>query len=148
MVKQLEELVMLTLCLNFLGFNPFRTQNHSANTNKLHFERGFGASAKACCALFQDIQVVDLGIAAITKPKVSHFLLAIHWLRRYPTEGAHAGLSGLDEDTVRKWVWRYCTAIQTLKTHKVSFFTRLIPEARKSNYLYRLFGMQTFRNKI
>ena len=121
MVEQIEENVMLTLGLNFVGFNPYRIQNHSANKNKHHFERAFGASTKACCALYNDLQVVDIGIAAIQKPKLTHFLLALHWLKRYPTEEANSALSGLDEDTVRKWVWKYCCAIQALKTHKVSF---------------------------
>ena len=122
MVELIDENLMLTLGLNFVGFKPSRTRNHSANTNKNHFERAFGASSKACCALFNDLQVVNLElVAAIKKPQVTHFLLALHWLKRYPTEEASAGLYGLDEDTIRKWIWKYCTAIQALKTRKVSF---------------------------
>ena len=119
MVDLIEEQDMLTLGLNFVGFTPHRANKHSANTNKNHFERAFGASTKACCALYHDLQVFDLGLAAIAKPKLTYFLLALHWLRRYPTEGANAGISGLDEDTVRKWVWIYCAAIQALKRYKL-----------------------------
>ena len=128
MVDQVDENVILTIGLNFLGFNPYRTQQHSVNKNKKHFEHAFGASTKACCALFNDLKDLDLGAVAIEKPKLTHFLLALHWLRRYPTEEASSGLSGLDEDTVRKWVWRYCIAIQALKAYKVSFCNICIKE--------------------
>ena len=121
MVFQIEEQVMLTLGLNFVGYTPYRTRNHSATTNNNHFERAFGSSSKNCCSIFYDLQVLDIGEATIAKPKVSHFLLSLYWLKKYPTEEDSAGLSGLDADTVRKWVWKYSTAIQALKTYKVRF---------------------------
>ena len=113
---------MLSLGLNFLGFNPARTEKHAAKTNNSHFERAFGANTEACCSIYRDIQVLDIGSATIHKPKPDHFLLALHWLRRYPTEEANAGMSGLHEDTVRKWAWKYCAAIQALKVYKVRLF--------------------------
>ena len=121
MVQEVEPTLMLRLGLNFLGFNPARTEKHAAKTNKNHFERAFGANAEACCTIFHDLQVLDIGSAAIPKPKLDHFLLALHWLRRYPTEEANSGMSGLHEDTLRKWAWKYSTAIQALKAHKVRF---------------------------
>ena len=58
-------------------------------------------------------------------------------------------MSGLDEDTVRKWVWIYCAAIQALKRYKVRICFNN-PESLtlfETNHLRRLFGLKILLRK-
>ena len=119
MVVEVNADEMLIVGLNCIGFGPERTVNHNATTNRKHFESSYGMDAATCCIVFLHIQVRDIGQMRIDKPKVPHFLLCLHWLKRYPTEQMNAGLFGYHEDSVRKWVWKYCRAIQALKPYKV-----------------------------
>jgi DDE superfamily endonuclease len=106
--------------LTCIGFPPERTLRHSEDTKLSHFVSAFGINPNITSIVFQEIQVQDMDVQiCINKPKVPHFLLALHWLKRYPIEQLNAGIFGYHEDTVRKWVWKYCTAIQALKPHKV-----------------------------
>jgi hypothetical protein len=112
---------MLTIGLNCVGYHPARTIGHSEATNLKHFVRFFGVDPIVCSIVFRDIQVQDIGEYRISKPKVSYFLMTLYWLKCYPLEHQTAGLFGYDEDTVRRWVWSYCSAIQALKAYKVRY---------------------------
>jgi hypothetical protein len=122
MVVEVNADEMLVVGLNCMGFVPERIMRHSDNTKMSHFECAFGVNANISCMVFHDIQTRDVGEYQIRKPKVAHFLLALHCLKRYPIEQLSSGIFGYHEDTVRKWVWKYCSAIQALKPYKVSFF--------------------------
>ena len=119
MVVQANADDMLVIGLNCIGFTPERTIRHSNATRINHFESAFGIHPNTCSIIFYEIQIHDIGTARIAKPKVPHFLMALYWLKRYPIEQILAGLFKYDEDTVRKWVWKYCQAIQALKQYKV-----------------------------
>jgi hypothetical protein len=71
--------------------------------------------------IFLDIQSRDLGKKRIKKPKASKLLLAMRFLKQYPTKHSLAGISGLTEKTALLHVWKYVEAIQALKEEKVSF---------------------------
>jgi hypothetical protein len=105
--------------LNCIGFPPERTRRHHETTNVKHFESAFGINPQIASIVFQEIQTRDIGNKRVNKPKLCHFLMALYWLKRYPVEKICAGLFGYDEDTVRKWIWIYCKAIQALKPYKV-----------------------------
>jgi hypothetical protein len=120
MVVDADANEMLTVGLNFIGFPPGRSINHSEKTNLGHFQSAYGIEPNVCSIIFRDIQQYDLGQSTINKPKVSYFLMTLYWLKRYPVESISAGIFGYHEDTVRKWVWTYSRAIQALKPYKVS----------------------------
>jgi hypothetical protein len=113
---------MLTIGLDCIGFPPERAANHNATTNMTHFTSAFGVEPQIASIIFNEIQVRDIGVNAINKPKVRYFLLGLYWLKRYPIEQISAGVFGYHEDTIRKWVWRYSQAIQALKPYKVSAY--------------------------
>jgi hypothetical protein len=110
---------MIAVGLNCIGFHPDRRLGHNENTNMKHFLYAYGLSPTVCSIVFQEIQTRDIGLHQIRKPKVTYFLMALYWLKCYPIEQQNAGLFGYHEDTVRKWVWKYCVAIQALKEYKV-----------------------------
>jgi hypothetical protein len=121
MVVNVNEDDMLAVGLNCIGFRPERTANHNTTTNQKHFEGAYGLDPNTCCVVFLELQVRDIGPSTIRKPKLPHFLLTLHWLKRCPVEQMSSGLFGYHEDTVRKWVWKYSQAIQALKPYKVNW---------------------------
>ena len=80
----------------------------------------FGASPESHSAMFPDLQTTQIEAARIAKPYVLHFLMAMYWLKNYPSESVIAGTFKVDERTVRTQVWKYVLAIQALKEQKVN----------------------------
>jgi hypothetical protein len=113
---------MVSVGLNCIGFAHERLENQNQATKDGHFLCAFGVDPIVASIVFRDIQVRNIGNNTIDKPKVPYFLLALHWLKRYPVEQMSSGIFGYHSDTVRRWVWKYCCAIQALKPYKVSTF--------------------------
>jgi hypothetical protein len=111
---------MLAIGLHCIGFGQERIISHCQNTKMKHFESAFGIDPNTSCIVFHDLQVYDIGEHRINKPKVPYFFLTLFWLKRYPIEQISSGLFGYHEATVRKWVWKFCRAIQALMQYKVS----------------------------
>jgi hypothetical protein len=110
---------MLAIGLNCIGFGPERSARHNPTTRLNHYESAFGIDPFTSSVVFYELQVRDIGAKRVSKPKVTYFLLALHWLKRYPVELISSGIFGYHEDTVRKYVWIYCEAIQALMPYKV-----------------------------
>ena len=53
------------------------------------------------------------------KPKPSYLLLALRFLKKYPTKHNLAAVSGATEKTALLQVWKHVDAIQALKQEKV-----------------------------
>jgi hypothetical protein len=80
----------------------------------------FGANPGTCRAVFSDLQTTQIKEAQAAKPSIVHFLMAMFWLKTYPSEPMTAGTFKVDEKTARTQVWRYILAIQGLKAQKVN----------------------------
>lgn len=122
MANEVTPAIALAVGLNCIGFGPERTQRHCDKTKLDHFQGAYGVDPDTCSLIFREIQVRGIGDKAIDKPKLPHFLMTLHWLKRYPVEQQMSAIFGYHEDTVRKWVWKYCSAIQELKIYKVRMF--------------------------
>jgi hypothetical protein len=109
----------LELGLQSVGFGPTR-QNRLQETNIERFVSHFGASPESHSAIFADLQTTQIEAAWIVKPYILHFLMAMYWLKTYPSESVIAGTFKVDEKTVRTQVWTYVLAIQALKEQKVN----------------------------
>ena len=66
-----------------------------------------------------DIQSPDLGDKRIKG--FTHLLLALRFLKKYPTKFDLAGIGDSNEKTALLRVWKYVEAIQVLKEQKVRF---------------------------
>ena len=76
----------------------------------------FGASPETHSAIFSDLQTTQIEAAQIAKPSILHFLMAVYWLKTYPSEPVMAGTFKGDEKTARRTqVWKYVLAIQALR---------------------------------
>ena len=75
------------------------------------------------------------------------FLMAIHFLARYPTDEEQSAIFKLCDRTIRDWKWFYAKKIQALKGQKVSTDASCcLKSIVSSNALHlspRLFGPRT-----
>ena len=108
---------VLTLGLKFIRFSRARQNDHTANLRR--FAAHFGACPETCSSIFVDFQTTQIATARIAKPQVFDFLMAMFWLKTYPTEHQTMGTLKVGEKTVRNNVWKYIRAIQALKGMKV-----------------------------
>lgn len=90
----------LVLGLQTVGFGPNR-QNRSEETNLERFVSHFGANPETCCAIFSDLQTTQIEEALVAKPSIVHFLMAMFWLKTYPSEPTTAATFKVDEKTAR-----------------------------------------------
>ena len=111
-----SEDAMLAVGLSQIGFSLSKIENDSKNTNDSRFLSAYGASTKVCCYIFEDITIKDL----VVNPKTYLLLICLHWLKRYPVEQTMSAMFGMNEDTIGKWIWMYCGALQALKPLKVT----------------------------
>lgn len=112
--------VMLAIGLSQIGFSSSQVENAPKNTNNSRFLSAYGASSKVCCCIYEDIKNLDIHHSGISNPKPYLLLICLHWLKRYPVEHMMSAMFAMNEDTVRKWIWIYCAAIQALKPSKVT----------------------------
>lgn len=118
MVVHFDEHQFLSLGLDG-RYSEYKVAAASGETNVSRFEGMFALSPSVCSKVFYDIQVLDIGAATIRKPKPVLFLMYLNWVKRYQVEEILAASFGIHENTVRKWLWSYAFAVQTLKLHKV-----------------------------
>lgn len=102
MVLEVTEGEMINLGLHAVGFGLQRQGKSCQENNIKRFCSFFGATPLVCSIIFRDLQIIDIGNAAICKPKVMHFLMTLNWLKRYQVELTLSGLFKLSEESIRK----------------------------------------------
>jgi hypothetical protein len=106
------------LGLNLAGFED---RQNCAMNNRRRFRCIYGVPPAVLAETSVDIQTsMNVREGRINSPDPVLFLMAVEWLCTYKKEEELAGKLKKDEDTVRKHIWRYATAIQKLKEKKVS----------------------------
>jgi hypothetical protein len=111
----------MAMGLELAGYRNWRRCKIS--TNVARFKGWFGASPKTCENMWSDMQTTNGADGAPISRSDSnprHLLLALRWLRGYPTEKVLEGTFKMSEKTVRKWCFGFVRKIQALKVIKVS----------------------------
>jgi hypothetical protein len=133
---------MLRIGLDWAGFDVSRQSTVNLDTNVRRFQSNFGSSPLVCSALWKDLVTTDIPEARIhpkTSATLDKYLLALYFLKGYPTEEKLAAHSKMCEKVARKWAWLFACKIQALKTKKVSGCcydaTRLLLLCRVSSLL-------------
>ena len=114
---------VLQIGLDWAGFDVSRQCTVHRDTNVRRFHSNFGSSPLVCSAVWKDLVTTDIPEARInpgTSATFDKFLLALFFLKCYPTEEILAAHSKMCEKVSRKWVWIFACKIQALKTKKVS----------------------------
>jgi hypothetical protein len=109
---------IMHLGLDVAGFKG-RRQQTNYNLKLKRFRSVFGPSPKTVVDIFTETQHNGLGEWRMEKPNAIYLLMTLSWLNTYQTEHNLAGTYGLNEKTVRRWIWAYTYSIQALKQKKV-----------------------------
>ena len=89
-------------------------------TQSRRFRSIFGTTPYVCSILWDKIrEFPEEAVPKNASPR--HLLWTLFFLKTYPTEASLAsGVGGVDEKTVRKWIWIIIEAISFLETDVVS----------------------------
>ena len=114
------------------GFDHARQKRVQRKTNVERFVDYFGVAPAVYAEIWEDLQTtsivfrasngalvparMDTTMASVT---LQNFLLALHFIKAYPTEKQRAGKSGRCERFMRKWGWYFLERIAALKKKKV-----------------------------
>ena len=115
--EQFEETVLL-YGIERAGF----AQSERLPNRKKQLERFvayFGISHRTCAAIFMALQAAR--VDADDDLKLINLLITLVWLKTYVTEMVLAGMFQLNENTVRKWIWKYAGILKLLRQSKVQF---------------------------
>lgn len=114
---------MLERGLMFANYKAKSINRCKASTNMERFVARYGCSPTVLCAIWEDLQMSANEDCRVPpeKRKLEYFLMAIHFLRHYPTEHERAAATGFHRDTCRDWSWYYIERIRQLKHEKIIF---------------------------
>jgi hypothetical protein len=102
-------------------FTVQRQNKCSRATNLDRFANYFGRSPTALGCLWVDLQTTQNPNAKVvgSDKMFYHFMMAIHHLRKYPTEEDHEGNFGCCPNTARKYIRIFMKRIQAMKDEKI-----------------------------
>ena len=112
---------MLKIGLDLVGFTERRIEQAYIVTNGDRFVSFFGASAAVCAQIWEDLQVTGIEEAFIlpNDGDVKYFLMALHHLKKYPTEVEREALFDVSAMWGREKIWFFVEKIQALKAQKI-----------------------------
>lgn len=113
---------ILEIGLELVGFDERRRRNATKLTNMNRFKTFYGSLSIVYACIWEDLQTTEIPEARIDNNKmdVTRFLMAIHFLRIYPTETERSGLFKICEKSAREWGCYFVEKIAALKEEKVS----------------------------
>ena len=112
-----------------LRTNGLRLVNHAVKRikkaktkrNNERFSGHFGASPAVLCRIIQDLQTTETAAAKIEPQEfnLGHFLMAMHHLKRCPTDLEQEPIFDIDCMQGRNAVWFYVEKVRQLKCQKM-----------------------------
>jgi hypothetical protein len=144
-ILELPEEAFLRLGLLQCKHSKKRIDATCLDTNGKRFKDAYYACPKSVHDIFVAIQSPDLGGKRIAKPRPSHLLLALRFVKKYPTSCDMSGFGDCTEKTALNRVWLYVEAIQALKEKKVSFMPQFmhVSSSLMLQFPHRLNGFLT-----
>ena len=111
----------LELGLNAKGFSAETIKRTGHKTNLERCQAFYYATPEVSTKMFDDLQTTDDVQARIKKPNPHHFLLALNFLKEYPTKYGLAAFLDSTEKTGLKWSEEYVKKIAALATKKIEW---------------------------
>ena len=108
----------MLLGLNLAGWSNQTTERNCQNTNMERFTDKYYVTPEVCEQLFKDIQRDD-NIHKIKKPNPKCLLLALFYLKKYPTKRDMGAFLDMSENTAMSQSRDYVKSIQGMKDHKI-----------------------------
>ena len=108
--------------LGFQLMRPGKVYNSGVNVNRKRFVSWFGTDAFIVLIIWKFL-FKSRWMECINQHKPEHLLWARNYMKTYATEAnISSNFGGVDEKTIRKWVWFYICGIADLSCRVVSYF--------------------------
>jgi hypothetical protein len=108
--------------LKLVGFKRRRILRvWSSKTTINRFKGFFGASPAVYAEIWEDLQRTDVVEARVPVQdrNLKYFLMAMHHLKRYPTELERETMFDISRMWGRDWCWYFIEKVQALKAQKI-----------------------------
>ncbi len=114
---------MLKVGLKTGGYTSRRLNRAKKATNIERFKSLYGSSPRVVALIWEDLQTTQVDNAHVVPKdrKVKFFLMALHHLKRYPTEYERERLFDMNIGWSRDWCWFFVEKIQALNISKESY---------------------------
>jgi hypothetical protein len=112
---------LMSIGLELVGFGAYRQKSVQRATNLKRFKSFYGSAPVVYANIWEDLMTTDIEEARVSPSDavLKNYLLAIHFLKVYPTDERLAGQFKTCVKTARKWAWFYLKKVQMLKAKKV-----------------------------
>jgi len=112
---------MLRMGLRFVGQDDHVQARRSEGTRKEDFHSFYGTSPVVASAVFSDLQTTTVAAAHVEPEQLDlhSFMMALHFLKIYPTDNCKSTTFKGNPKTCRDWCWWYCRKIRALKSEKI-----------------------------
>ena len=109
--------------LKLVNYTSKTIRRSSDSTNIRRFVSHFGSTPMVLSIIYADLQTTQIASARVTGDKMNlrHFLIAMHALKRYPTEEERQAIFDISPHHGRDVVWFFVTRIQNLKVEKIKW---------------------------
>ena len=120
-VKVITADEMLKKGLLLVNYSNRRIQRAKRKRNIERFVGHFGSEPVVLAQIFEDLQRTDIPEARVPPEdaRLDRFLMAMHHLKRYPTELEREPIFDIDPCQGRDWVWYFLEKVQALKAEKI-----------------------------
>jgi len=107
--------------LRLVNYSPRRIRRAKRKRNIERFKGHFGSEPVVLAQIWEDLQRTDVAEARLPPgdAKLDRFLMAMHHLKRYPTELEREPIFDIDLMEGRDWVWYFLEKVQALKAEKI-----------------------------
>jgi len=112
---------MMIYGLRLGGYTQRRIDRSQRKTNVERFKSLYGSTPRVITIIWEDLQTTS-DPAAHVQPcdrKIKFFLMAMHQLKRYPTEFEREAKFDVNIAWSRDWTWFFIEKIQALKVEKI-----------------------------
>ncbi|KAG7368233.1 hypothetical protein IV203_030976 [Nitzschia inconspicua] len=113
---------MQEIGLNLLRFEGKKVSKSNKKTNDERFIANYGSSPLVCSMIYEDLQRTRVPAARVSSKanlKVRFFLMAIHFLKCYPTERQREATFQYCPSWSRRKIWFWINQIAALQSEKI-----------------------------
>ena len=112
---------IMRIGLKLMGYTTRRIRRAKKKFNLDRFGGHFGCSPQVCATIWEDLQATAVEAARVEAKDLSvkHFLMALHHLKRYPTQIEREAIFDISLGWGSAKCWFYIEKIQALKEEKI-----------------------------
>ena len=107
--------------LELVGYTTSRLKRARLKRNIERFKCHYGATHVVCAMIWEDLQLTPHLEARVAPVDlcIDYFLMAMHALKKYPTENEREPIFDISPEPGRNWCWFYLKKIQALKVQNI-----------------------------